>query len=129
MKKGMSDGKRTFLYGILFGCVYSTHMGIKMLLEGISSVSLRLTAPSAEGAFWCVPPRKASPERGGARPRRAEGFRSPRRDLPTRGNESISISYRVHEKVANGLRPLAAFNMPSPNSHVRGGSVSRRELT
>ena len=48
MKKGMSDGKRTFLYGILFGCVYSTHMGIKMLLEGISSVSLRLTAPSAE---------------------------------------------------------------------------------
>ena len=26
-------------------------------LEGLSSVSLRLTAPSAEGAFWCLPRR------------------------------------------------------------------------
>ena len=35
--------------------------------------ALRLTAPSAEGAFRHTP-RKASPERGGARRRRAEGF-------------------------------------------------------
>ena len=28
------------ILGILFWCVYCTHMGIKMLLEGISSVSL-----------------------------------------------------------------------------------------
>ena len=54
MKKGMSDGKRTFLQGILLGVflkVYGTHTGVRMLLEGVSSVSLRLTAPSAEGAF------------------------------------------------------------------------------
>ena len=38
-----------------------------------------LTASSAEGAFWGVPPRKASPERGGARHRRAEGYVPPRR--------------------------------------------------
>ena len=94
MKKGMSDGKRTFLYGILFGCVYSTHMGIKMLLEGISSVSLRLTAPSAEGAFWCVPPRKASPERGGARDMRAEGFVP-----PTPHGRGGSVSRRDHNQV------------------------------
>ena len=41
--------------------------------RGIPSVSLRLTAPSAEGAFWRTS-MQASPERGGARLRRAEGF-------------------------------------------------------
>ena len=48
--------------------------------------ALRLTAPSAEGAFRHTP-RKASPERGGARRRRAEGaFRlTSRKASPERG--------------------------------------------
>ena len=52
--------------------------------------ALRLTAPSAEGASW-QPFRKASPERGGARRRRAEGFVPPRRK--GRGG---SVSRRDH---------------------------------
>ena len=48
-----------------------------------------LTAPSAEGAFGGMPPRKASPERGGARLRRAEGF------VPLRSTVAAALSAAV----------------------------------
>ena len=46
-----------------------------------------------------------------------------RRALPTRGNECISTSYRVHEKAANGLRPLADFNM-HPQTRMSAAALS-----
>ena len=49
-----------------------------------------------------VPPRKASPERGGARPRRAEGFRSPR--CKGRGG---SVSRRDLNQLARNRTHLA----------------------
>ena len=58
--------------------------------EAYPQSALRLTAPSAEGAFRHAP-RKASPERGGARLQRADEFVPPRRK--GRGG---SVSRRDH---------------------------------
>ena len=63
----------------------SKNSGHECQLKGgiLSHALTRMTAPSAEGASGGVPPRKASPERGGARHRRAEGFRLPRAAMVT----------------------------------------------
>ena len=85
-----------------------------------------LTAPSAEGAVG-APPRKASPERGGARLRRAEGFVPPRRN--GRGG---SVSRRDLNQAARNRTQLSggtnSEETTTPNASRSSGGSAREGL-
>ena len=118
------ESAHSFMWILLgvFLKVYGTHTGVRMLLEGISSVSLRLTAPSAEGAFWCVPPRKASPERGGARDMRAEGFVP-----PTSHGRGGSVSRRDLNQPAGTRAQLSGGSNPEETYPAKRQPLFGRE--
>ena len=78
-----------------------------------------LTAPSAEGAFWRTSC-KASPERGGARHWRAEGF-VPQRHKGRGG----SVSRRDHTQVYR--RRAHAQAEPTPKKHTPQTPAALRE--
>ncbi len=81
--------------------------------------ALRLTSPSAKGAFWHTSC-KASPERGDARHRRAEGFVPQRRK--GRGG---SVSRRDHNYLARNRTHLSGgityAEVPKPNASRSSG--------
>ena len=100
---------------------------------GILSHALtRMTALSAEGAFGDVPPRKASPERGGAREagggvpsptrRNGRGGSVSRRDLnqAARNRAHLAWAHKPGEKV----KPIPSY---SSGEGVRGRGASLRE--
>ena len=92
-----------------------------------------LTAPSAEGAFSLGgAPCKASPERGGARRRRAEGFVPKRRKVAAALSAAVTTTPKIRKRarVSWAHKPKGKRKpIPSRSSGegVWGGGASLRE--
>ena len=82
--------------------------------------ALRLTAPSAERAFRQTP-RKASPERGGARRRRAEGF------VPSTAKVAAALSAAVDSRKLQETAPTFRRNQLCRNAHPKRQPLFGRE--
>ncbi len=90
----------------------------------VSSVSLRLTSPSAEGAFWRTA--SANAGRGVSSVMRANAHDSSfcGRSL---GGTRLRTRQRALRSPFGNLRPIAPPTMWRPTSAGHGGSVSRRD--
>ena len=120
-------GDNAILYRHLCSC-FAGRMGLRR--AGLSSVSLRLTAPSAEGAVWAALPAKP-PLKGEALREGGGGVRSPalagrggsvsRRDLIPKTKERAHLSWA--RKFGARIKPIPSR---SSGGSAREGLLSEK---